>query len=94
MVSMSVFKPGATLTFRSVVSVRVRLCQVLEQEDQEVFCLDLSEVLQCDSAGLALIIEAKKLCKRYNKRFKVIGISTETQSLAEFCGVNSILETV
>ncbi|HAT8225350.1 TPA: sulfate transporter, partial [Legionella pneumophila] len=45
------------------------------------------------SAGLALIIEARKLCKQNNKVFEVIGISPETQSLAEFCGVKTILQT-
>jgi len=57
-----------------------------------MFCLDLTEVIHCDSAGLALLIEAKKLCKQHNKNFKVVGISTTTLSLAAFCGVNDILE--
>lgn len=88
------FKPGSELTFKSVVSVRAQLFKALMEETSDCFCLDLSEVKHCDSAGLALLIEARKLCKRSNKRFEVIGISAETQSLAEFCGVDGILETV
>ncbi len=87
------FKPGLELTFKSVVSVRAKLYDALMNCNSTRFCLDLSEVTQCDSAGLALLIEAKKLCKKNNKIFEVIGISAQTQSLAEFCGVESILET-
>lgn len=85
------FKPGLELTFKSVVSVRASLFKALLAEPGDVFCLDLSEVKHCDSAGLALLIEARKLCKQRNKVLNVIGVSPETQSLAEFCGVKSIL---
>lgn len=87
------FKPGSELTFKSVVSVRAKLYKALMNDTSNRFCLDLSDVTHCDSAGLALLIEAKKLCKNSNKILEVIGISPETQSLAEFCGVESILET-
>lgn len=88
------FKPGSELTFKSVVSVRARLYKALTDDTTNRFCLDLSEVKHCDSAGLALLIEARKLCKQSNKIFEVIGMSEKTQSLAEFCGVKDILETV
>ena len=87
------FKPGPELTFKSVVSIRAKLFKALMEDTSTAFCLDLSDVTHCDSAGLALLIEARKLCKHNNKIFEVIGISPETQSLAEFCGVKSILET-
>lgn len=87
------FKPGTELTFHSVVTIREKLAKALKIENSQVFCLDLSDVTLCDSAGLALLIEAKKLCKQYNKIFKVVGVSSKTQSLAEFCGVNDVLET-
>ena len=53
--------------------------------------LDLSDVTHCDSAGMALLIEARKLCKKNNKIFEIIGMSSEIQSLADFCGVKEIL---
>lgn len=87
------FKPGSELTFKSVVAIRAKLYKALTGDRNGRFCLDLSDVVHCDSAGLALLIEARKLCKHSNKIFEVIGISAETQSLAEFCGVKSILET-
>lgn len=85
------FKPGTELTFKSVVSVRASLFKALLDSKDQQFCLDLSDVTSCDSAGLALLIEASKMCKHRNKTLKVTGVSAETQSLAEFCGVKSIL---
>jgi phospholipid transport system transporter-binding protein len=85
------FKPGLFLTFKSVVSVREQLYKALKDNTSDRFCLDLTDVTQCDSAGLALLIEARKLCEQNNKLFEVTGISPETLSLAEFCGVKSIL---
>lgn len=86
------FKPESDLTFRSVASYRAKLYALLAKDFGDKFCLDLSEVNYCDSAGLALLIEAKKLCDQKNKIFEVAGLSSETLSLAEFCGVKSILE--
>jgi len=87
------FKPGSELTFKSVVAIREKLYTALMNSDSDRFCLDLSDVLECDSAGLALLIEARKLCNKNNKIFEVIGISPKTKSLAQFCGVDGILET-
>lgn len=88
------FKPETDLTFKFVAAVRHGLNQVLlEDKAGDTFCMDLSEVKHCDSAGLALLIEARKACDRSKKVFEVVGISSEMQSLAEFCGVKSILES-
>ncbi|MBA2649102.1 MAG: STAS domain-containing protein [Legionella sp.] len=85
------FKPGIELTFKTVVAEHAKLLKALTEDDKPCFCLDLSEVIQCDSAGLALLIEAKKLCQQNDKAFTIKGISPEALSLAEFCGVKSIL---
>lgn len=88
------FKPGGDLSFKSVVAVRAKLYQALMEDKSGKFGLDLSDVRHCDSAGLALLIEARKLCKKNNKIFEIIGVPADTQSLAEFCGVRGILEAV
>ena len=88
------FKPEDPLTFKSVVSIRAKLYKALMEDETGRFCLDLSAVTHCDSAGLALLIEAKKLCKQSKKTFEMVGVSSKTQSLAEFCGVKNILETI
>lgn len=86
----TLYKLDADLTFNSVITVRSKLLNVLKTS-KPTFCLDLSKVTHCDSAGLALLIDAKKLCKKHGKVLKMIGVSHKTQSLAEFCGVNDIL---
>lgn len=88
------FKPGAELTFKSVVAVRAKLYSVLMDSACQQLSLDLSDVKQCDSAGMALLVEARKLCRKNNKGFEIIGMSAETRSLADFCGVKDILEVV
>ncbi|STY29723.1 anti-anti-sigma factor [Legionella wadsworthii] len=88
------FKPEADLTFKSIVAVRAKLYQALMENKSDRFRLDLSQVKHCDSAGLALLIEARKLCKKNNKILEIIGMPAETKSLAEFCGVKRILEAV
>ena len=88
------FKPGPELTFKSVVAVRAKLYQILKDSSVECLCLDLSEVIHCDSAGMALLIDARKLGKKNNKNIEIIGMSLETESLADFCGVKDILDTV
>jgi phospholipid transport system transporter-binding protein len=88
------FMPGNSLTFKSVIEVRAKLYKALVDQAVNKLCLDLSEVLHCDSAGIALLIEARKLCKKNNKTFEIIGMSAETQSLADFCGVKDILEVM
>jgi phospholipid transport system transporter-binding protein len=93
-VETTYFKLGAELTFSTVVAVRDTLFKTLKTDSHDIFCLDLSDVLHCDSAGLALFIEVKKLCKQHNKIFKVVEVPSTTRSLAEFCGVKNILETI
>lgn len=86
------FKPGVELTFKTVVAVRAKLYQALMENKSGLFSLDLSDVKHCDSAGLALLIEARKLCKKNSKAIEIIGMPMHTQHLAEFCGVKGILE--
>lgn len=85
------FKPGAKLTFNSVMEVRARLYQALMKNSNNHFSLDLSEVLHCDSAGLALLIDARRLCKKNNKTFEIKEMPLKTRSLADFCGLKDIL---
>lgn len=86
------FKPGAALTFKTVVTEHTKLLKALNSNEDPVFYLDLSEVIHWDSAGLAFLIEARKLCQEHHKRLNVKGISSKALALAEFCGVKSIIE--
>ncbi len=86
-----VFKPSNELTFHTVQADRERLLKYLQDETLTGLRFDLSQVTHCDSAGLALLIEAKRLCRYYKKPFAIDEMSKEIHALAEFCGVEPIL---
>ena len=90
----ALFKPSNALTFNTVESDRRRLFLEIQQSDASGFFLDLSDVTQCDSAGVALLVELKRLCKHDNKPFIIKGMPMVIEALAEFCGVNTILREV
>lgn len=87
------FKPSTQLTFATVQFDYKRLLSLVKDGERlpVTICFDLHEVTQCDSAGLALIIEANRLCKQYNKSLHIVGVPKSIHALAEFCGVNTIL---
>lgn len=89
--SEKTFKPTRDLTFDTVQVNSQRLLKLLRETKTSSLRLDLNDVLQCDSAGLAFLIEAKRVCKHYNKALVLVGMSKMIYSLAEFCGVESML---
>lgn len=90
--SEQLFKPARELTFDTVQADSQRLLNVLRNNETTSVRLALDEVEQCDSAGLALLIEAKRLCKQYQKTLAITGMPKHIAALAEFCGVEAILE--
>lgn len=85
------FKPTPELTFNTVQPDWKRLNKLLKNTKTTGVCLDLKDVHHCDSAGLALLIEAKRLSRRYNKTLKIDGVSKAIFALAKFCGVEEML---
>ncbi len=79
------------MTFATVQSDCERLVKYFREVTSNLVKLDLSEVTHCDSAGLALLIEAKRLSAVRNKTCEVEGMSKAVHALAEFCGVDAIL---
>ncbi|MDP3704555.1 MAG: STAS domain-containing protein [Legionellaceae bacterium] len=86
-----VFKPSNELTFHTVQADRERLLMCLQDATLPGLHFDLSQVTHCDSAGLALLLEAKRLCSHYKRPFVIHDMSKEIHALAEFCGVEPIL---
>lgn len=86
------FKPSSEMTFSTVQTDCERLYKYCRENEEAILKIDLREVVHCDSAGLALLIEAKRLCREKNKICKMEGMPKIIQVLAEFCGVNGILE--
>ncbi len=85
------FEPSQHLTFDTVERDRKCLLLYLQSPDVHELHLDLKHVVQCDSAGLALLIEACRLCRRYKKAFKIESMPKVIYALAEFCGVDAML---
>lgn len=85
------FKPSHELTFDTVQRDRKQLLLYVQAANRDIISLDLSHVRLCDSAGLALLIEAKRMSRLYKKLFKIIGMPEAIGALAEFCGVKAIL---
>jgi phospholipid transport system transporter-binding protein len=87
------FKLSAELTLQTVQLDRDRLLLDLKNESVSNLRFDLSAVSQCDSAGLAFLIEAKRLCDQFKKEFSFYAIPQDVQTLAEFCGIDEILNS-
>ena len=92
MASAQLFKPSCELTFETVQLDSERLLKLLRDDKTSSICFDMHEVQQCDSAGLALLIEAKRLCQQHDKLLTIEGMPKTIAALAEFCGVEAMLE--
>ncbi|MBA2711336.1 MAG: STAS domain-containing protein [Tatlockia sp.] len=79
------------MTFQTVQADCDRLHKFCHESKEPVLILDLSDLSHCDSAGLALLIEAKRICSLKNKICKITGMPKVILALAEFCGVDEIL---
>jgi phospholipid transport system transporter-binding protein len=85
------FKPSQSMTFDTVQADCQRLHEFCHTNKESILNLHLDEVHHCDSAGLALLIEAKRLCGLQNKTCKITGMPKIIQALSKFCGVDEML---
>lgn len=92
------FKPDVSLTFATVEKERVRFvvhCQALKRDQSEErlsMDIELQEVKHCDSAGLAFLIEAKKVAQQYGLSVMLHQMPKTACALAEFYGLRAFLE--
>ena len=86
------FKPANEMTFDTVLHDRKKLIEHCKNKAIASLTLDLIDVKHCDSAGLALLIEAKRLAQFHQKAYQLLNTPPLVKSLALFCGVESILE--
>ncbi|WP_131781840.1 STAS domain-containing protein [Legionella gresilensis] len=85
------FKAAKNLTFSMIEAERKRLLNYCHANKGSTLILSLEEVSLCDSAGLAFLIEFKRLARKYKKQSKLEGITESIFALAEFCGVAEML---
>ena len=88
---MKRFVPAAQLTFSTVLKDKARLAVFLKPLKGQEWVFDLSQVTACDSAGLALLVQAKRLGDKHKSPCQFEGVSQTIQSLVKFCGVNMFI---
>jgi phospholipid transport system transporter-binding protein len=84
------FFPAESLVFDTVSAELKRFLVVLHAHPKSSFLFDLSQVLQCDTAGLALFIEAKRLCRLKKNSLLMQNMSDTMLDLAKFCGISDL----
>lgn len=88
---MKIFKPSDKMVFETVMNDKRRLHVFMDELQEPKWIFDLSQVDDCDSAGIALLIEAQRLSKLTHRTCLFQGSSSAINSLIEFCGVENIL---
>ncbi|MCR9191076.1 MAG: STAS domain-containing protein [Gammaproteobacteria bacterium] len=92
MTEKNYFKPLNQLTFETVTENRQQFVQLLEADDLSSIHCDLSDVDKCDSAGLAFLVEARRLCRAQRTILIIEYIPGEIRALAKLYGVEQILQ--
>ena len=86
------FKPAKSLTFATVTEQNAQFMRLLKNADHSNIHCDLCEVDSFDSAGLAFLIGAKRLCRQQNGNFVIENASMDILALAKLYGIEKILD--
>lgn len=90
MLTTSVFIPSTMMTYATVEIDRklfLKHCHKIKHN----IVINLNDVIQFDSAGLALLIEVKRICKQNNIICAIKNHPQIVKDLAIFYSVNSII---
>ncbi len=71
------------------VEMRERLLEVMN-EKPETMVINLSQVDFMDSSGLATLVEAMQLSRRYGGQIKLVGVQQRVRSILEISRLDSI----
>lgn len=85
------FKPEGTLSFATVMPLHEKVKRQIKTIKSEMFTIDLSNVKQFDSSGLALLIDLISQLKKQSLKYQFVGLSPDLCSLAKFYEVESLL---
>ena len=86
------FLPSPHMTFETVMSDKGRWIEFLTTLNENTCVFDVSHVVECDSAGLAFLIESKKMSLNRKIKCHYAGLSDKILSFIWFFGVEAILE--
>ncbi len=75
------------LNIDSSPSLRDRLLTILQTEAPELLTVDLSEVSQVDSSGIATLIEALRIARTRNTRLVLQGLQGRLLHVLEVMGI-------
>ncbi len=84
------FTPSNQLIFQTVMSNLSAFQAFLSTATTPSVAIDLSQISHCDSAGLAFLIEAKRLCQQDNRHLDIEGMTDSVVDLATFCGIQAL----
>lgn len=85
------FKPVQHLTFTSVMADKLRFMTFFESHSDGVVYCDLSDVISCDSAGLAFLIGMRRVCQKHCMTLIMEHIPENIRALALLYGVEKVL---
>lgn len=88
----SYFKPSNALTFETVTEQRSRFTALLASQQMSSMHFDLTDMKTCDSAGLAFLIDVKRLCGSQNTALIIEHASVDVLALAKLYGIEKILD--
>lgn len=79
------------LTIGNVVARKATLAQWLQTYQASEVVFDFSRVANCDSAGLALIIDLIRCAAKLGKSLRLTHLSQQMLDLVTFCGVDELI---
>ncbi|NCX96870.1 MAG: STAS domain-containing protein [Chitinophagia bacterium] len=82
------------LTVSTVQTLRDSLLSRIKNNQIKKVVVDLSEVENCDTSGIVLLIDVQKQCQRYSKDLQLINTPQKISDLADFYEVDKILNKV
>lgn len=92
MLNPGYFKPFQTLSFTTVTAQRSQFEMLLTSQPVKSIYCDLADVTICDSAGLAFLIDAKRLCQKYQTNLVIEHASVDMLALAKLYGIEKIFD--
>ncbi|MBT0962667.1 STAS domain-containing protein [Denitromonas iodatirespirans] len=82
------WRPTTQLTFETAGEMRDAARRAVAEGARRI---DLSEVPQADSAGLALLLDVCREAKRQKQSIDIVGLPDGLTSLADLYGVSDLL---
>ncbi len=86
------FKPLKNLTFATVNLERDNFAALIAKEQGSQIHCDLMDVQLCDSAGLAFLMDARRMCHQKNLKLLIANAPVDMLALAKLYGIDNLLK--